>query len=123
MNEFRVELRDGSAYVALEVCRTEGDRCLYQDRAVSRPVEVWCIPGSEKLELVKDGALQEQHCRRSFTVPRQEGFPPEFEPSHDAQVRYGDWDWAVESWSADSLQACYVLQTTRHVPRRVNVTE
>jgi hypothetical protein len=129
MNPFRADVRDESAYVALTVCHAEGDRIQYQDRATSPVVDLWAVPGSERFELTASPALQEQHCFRAFTVPRQYGecnevlFPPQYEPSAHAQIYYQDYSWAVENWTVDSVGACYILNTIRHTPRRVTTTE
>ena len=135
-NEFRTELRDESAYVALEVCHVEGDVIAYQDRATTPTVWLWAVPGQERFELIHSPAVQEQQTHRTFTIPRQSGcpcghpgcacmrdeiqlFPPEYEPSAHAQIYYQDYEWAVERWTVDSVGACYTCETIRHTPRRV----
>lgn len=132
MNEFRKETQYCFATAALDTCKVEGDRVLYQDRATSCAFWLWAIPGHERMTLKTDGALQEQHTQRRFSIPRQEGrcescgkehsFPPEFEPSSHAIIWYEGYDWAVEpDWECDSLNAVYGLETIRHVARRVAV--
>lgn len=119
MNEFRRETRYVFSTSALEDCVANGDQMEYQDRATDCVLRLWCIPGRETFDSVNDHSLEEQHCHREFVVPTQEGFPPRYEPSKNAIVYYENWDWSVDKWRADSLRASYVLETTRHVARRI----
>ena len=136
MNQFRETLKRDIAFSVLQVCKFGGDRVEYQDRATTEPVFLWAIPMKETFDSVNDRSLEEQHCHRDFVVPRQFGcgcemqecgcsnpkrllFPPESGPSGNAQVYYEGWSWAVDKWRRDSVGASYVLETTRHVPRRV----
>ncbi len=118
-NPFREETRYVFSTSALEDCIANGDRVEYQDRATDCVQTLWSIPGKETFDAVNDGALQEQHCHREFVVPTQDGFPPRYEPSFNAQIYYEGWDWSVDKWRTDSLRASYVLETTRHVARRL----
>ena len=125
MNEIRDELRDNVAIEALAVCEVYGARVSYLDRAGDTPVEVWCIPGAEQRKLSAHGSFQEEETTRSFTIPRQCGFPPANEPSSSAQITYAGHTWALvseggEFWKRDSVGACFTCTAMRNQPRRSN---
>jgi len=125
VNEFRQELRDCAALEALEVCKVDGDQCVYLDRMGNTQITVWCIPGPESRRLVKRGSIQEEETSRTFTIPLQDGFPPANEPSVAAQILYDGFTWSLtdeggETWKRDPVGACYICTAIRHQARRSN---
>ncbi len=140
-SNFRNEIRDEQALVALEIAKLEGVQIEYQDRATDRTVSLWAIPGNQSRVLTDDGQLNEEETQAIFSVPRQMGctcgaldcylvgenghnevilFPPQNGPSTQAKITWENLDWAVKDWQADSVQAVYALRALRHQARRTS---
>ena len=137
---FRAEMRDNAAYVALETAKMLGVQVVFQDRATMPRIKLWAIPGPERSEIVLEDTMQEQVTQKYFDVPRQYGcscghcdcprmgtytghdqiviFPPENGVSVQAQIFSDDHEWSVKTPDVDSLHAMYKLHCERHQARR-----
>ena len=145
---YRSELRDFTAETVLEEAVAFGVLLEYQDRGTDCFIKVWGIPGEQKRVLVQVGKIIEEQTTRDFTIPRQlncicgapncflggiDNFhqsnllfpPPMFKPpgtnnpSTYSIIVFDDWEWSVDSWVSDSVDAVFTLSSTRHQPRRI----